>query len=220
MFSQFSPAFISTMRSTLDIDPHLYCAHWASGRNWQPQAISSWPARLEGQDIFIDFRWAEGNYARLAEFAAELIRLRVDVLVTYGTPENPRGQTGHRNPAHHNARQRRRRRHGYRSEPRAPRVAATAIIEGQTRGRKLSGHKRASDPAIAPRWSACPDGNASQALPERGIPWRRPWTTTRSGRLRSTKRLNRCGSTPARATQQSMWSAPRAIWFSRLLNLA
>jgi hypothetical protein len=64
------------MRSTLDIDPHLYCAHWASGRNWQPQAISSWPARLEGQDIFIDFRWAEGNYARLAEFAAELIRLR------------------------------------------------------------------------------------------------------------------------------------------------
>jgi ABC-type uncharacterized transport system substrate-binding protein len=74
------------MRSTLDIDPHLYCAHWASGRNWQPQAISSWPARLEGQDIFIDFRWAEGNYARLAEFAAELIRLRVDVLVTYGTP--------------------------------------------------------------------------------------------------------------------------------------
>jgi hypothetical protein len=67
------------MRSTLDIDPHLYCAHWASRRNCalgcrrQPQAISSWPARLEGQDIFIDFRWAERNYARLAEFAAELI---------------------------------------------------------------------------------------------------------------------------------------------------
>jgi putative ABC transport system substrate-binding protein len=34
----------------------------------------------------IDFRWAEGNYARLAEFAAELVRLRVDILVTYGTP--------------------------------------------------------------------------------------------------------------------------------------
>jgi putative tryptophan/tyrosine transport system substrate-binding protein len=41
---------------------------------------------VEGQNILIDFRWAEGNYARLAEFAAELIRLKVDILVTYGTP--------------------------------------------------------------------------------------------------------------------------------------
>jgi hypothetical protein len=112
MFSQFSPAFISTMRSTLDIDPHLYCAHWASRRNCalgcrrQPQAISSWPARLEGQDIFIDFRWAERNYARLAEFAAELIRLRVDVLVTYGTPGTLAATATLPN---HNARQRRRR---------------------------------------------------------------------------------------------------------------
>jgi putative ABC transport system substrate-binding protein len=41
---------------------------------------------VEGQNIFIDFRWAEGNYVRLTEFAAELIRLKVDILVTYGTP--------------------------------------------------------------------------------------------------------------------------------------
>jgi putative ABC transport system substrate-binding protein len=41
---------------------------------------------VEGQNVFIDFRWAETNYARLAEFAAELVRLRVDILVTYGTP--------------------------------------------------------------------------------------------------------------------------------------
>jgi putative ABC transport system substrate-binding protein len=41
---------------------------------------------VEGENVFIDFRWAEGNYARLAEFAAELVRLRVDVLLTYGTP--------------------------------------------------------------------------------------------------------------------------------------
>jgi putative ABC transport system substrate-binding protein len=41
---------------------------------------------VEGENILIDFRWAEGNYARLAEFAAELIRLKVDMLVTYGTP--------------------------------------------------------------------------------------------------------------------------------------
>jgi putative tryptophan/tyrosine transport system substrate-binding protein len=41
---------------------------------------------VEGDNIFVDFRWAEGNYVRLAEFAAELVRLKVDLLVTYGTP--------------------------------------------------------------------------------------------------------------------------------------
>src|SRR5262245_38520228 len=41
---------------------------------------------IEGERIPIDFRWAEGNYARLTEFAAELVGLKVDLLVTYGTP--------------------------------------------------------------------------------------------------------------------------------------
>jgi putative ABC transport system substrate-binding protein len=41
---------------------------------------------IEGENIFIDFRWAEGNYARLVEFATELVRLKVDLLATYGTP--------------------------------------------------------------------------------------------------------------------------------------
>jgi putative ABC transport system substrate-binding protein len=41
---------------------------------------------VEGQNIAIEFRWAEGKYARLPELAAELVRLKVDVIVTYGTP--------------------------------------------------------------------------------------------------------------------------------------
>ena len=41
---------------------------------------------VAGENILVDFRWAEGNYARLAEFATELVRLKVDLLVTYGTP--------------------------------------------------------------------------------------------------------------------------------------
>jgi hypothetical protein len=41
---------------------------------------------VEGQNILIDFRWAEADYAKLPELAAELIRLKVDLLVTYGTP--------------------------------------------------------------------------------------------------------------------------------------
>ncbi len=34
----------------------------------------------------IEFRWAEGKYDRLPDLAAELVRLKVDVLVTQGTP--------------------------------------------------------------------------------------------------------------------------------------
>jgi putative ABC transport system substrate-binding protein len=41
---------------------------------------------VEGQNIAIEYRWAEGRYERLPGLAAELVRLRVDVLVTHGTP--------------------------------------------------------------------------------------------------------------------------------------
>jgi putative ABC transport system substrate-binding protein len=41
---------------------------------------------VEGENIVIEFRWADENYDQLADLTAELIRLRVDVLVTYGTP--------------------------------------------------------------------------------------------------------------------------------------
>jgi putative ABC transport system substrate-binding protein len=41
---------------------------------------------VEGENIVIEFRWAEENYDHLAGLAAELIRLKPDVLVTYGTP--------------------------------------------------------------------------------------------------------------------------------------
>ena len=39
----------------------------------------------EGSNLTIDFRWAEGDADRLAELARDLIRLRVDVLVTQGS---------------------------------------------------------------------------------------------------------------------------------------
>jgi len=41
---------------------------------------------VEGKNIVIDYRWAEGRYDRLADFAGELVRLKVAVLVTHGTP--------------------------------------------------------------------------------------------------------------------------------------
>ncbi len=41
---------------------------------------------VEGKNIAIEFRWADGKYERLPELAAELVRLKVDVIVTAGTP--------------------------------------------------------------------------------------------------------------------------------------
>jgi putative ABC transport system substrate-binding protein len=41
---------------------------------------------IEGRTVAIEYRWAEGRYEHLAEIAAELVRLKVDVIVTYATP--------------------------------------------------------------------------------------------------------------------------------------
>jgi ABC-type uncharacterized transport system substrate-binding protein len=56
------------------------------------KAIESFRAGLrefgyvEGTNIDIVFRWAEGNYDRLPQLVAELIATNVDVLITHGTP--------------------------------------------------------------------------------------------------------------------------------------
>ena len=39
---------------------------------------------IDGKNIAIEFRWAEGNYDRLPDLADELARLRPDVIVTLG----------------------------------------------------------------------------------------------------------------------------------------
>jgi putative ABC transport system substrate-binding protein len=39
----------------------------------------------EGKNLVIEFRWAEGKYDRLPELAAELVGLKVDVIVTHST---------------------------------------------------------------------------------------------------------------------------------------
>jgi len=41
---------------------------------------------VEGQNIVIEYRWAEGRAERLPDLAAELVRLKVDVIVAGGTP--------------------------------------------------------------------------------------------------------------------------------------
>ena len=62
-------------------------------------AASSWASRLEalrsglrnlgyeqGKNIVIEDLWAEEHYDRLPNLAAELVRRKVEVILTYGTP--------------------------------------------------------------------------------------------------------------------------------------
>ncbi|MDP2639522.1 MAG: ABC transporter substrate-binding protein, partial [Betaproteobacteria bacterium] len=41
---------------------------------------------VEGRSVLIEYRWAEGKYERFPTLIAELIALKVDVIVTAGTP--------------------------------------------------------------------------------------------------------------------------------------
>ena len=41
---------------------------------------------VEGQNLTIEYRFAEGQYDRLPGLADELVRLKVDVIVAAGTP--------------------------------------------------------------------------------------------------------------------------------------
>ena len=58
----------------------------SEARLWQPFRVElgkrGW---IEGKNILIESRWAEDNAVRLPELAADLVRLRVDVIVTRGS---------------------------------------------------------------------------------------------------------------------------------------
>src|SRR3979411_1571292 len=41
---------------------------------------------VEGQNIVIDYRFAEGRFDRLPDLAAELVRLKVDLMIAVATP--------------------------------------------------------------------------------------------------------------------------------------
>src|SRR5271157_3298555 len=41
---------------------------------------------IENRTVAIDYRWADGRDEQFADIAAEFVRLKVDVIVTSGTP--------------------------------------------------------------------------------------------------------------------------------------
>ena len=62
-------------------DPFGYAPHLQGFR----QGLQDF-GYVEGKNIVVEYRWAEGRYERLPELAGELVRSKVDVIVTHGTP--------------------------------------------------------------------------------------------------------------------------------------
>ena len=57
----------------------------SSGNQWSAAFVQrlrelGW---IEGQTVAIEYRWADGRNDRVAEIASELVRLKVDVIITY-----------------------------------------------------------------------------------------------------------------------------------------
>src|SRR5262249_31608735 len=62
-----------------------------------PSAMRQWIAAfvqrlrelgwIEGRTVAIEYRWAEGRDERYVQIAAEFVRLKVDIVVTSGTPQ-------------------------------------------------------------------------------------------------------------------------------------
>jgi putative ABC transport system substrate-binding protein len=65
-----------------------------STRSAESELVAAFTQRLrelgwiEGRTITIEYRWSEGRAERLDQIAAEFVQLKVDVIVTSGTPQS------------------------------------------------------------------------------------------------------------------------------------
>jgi ABC-type uncharacterized transport system substrate-binding protein len=69
--------------------PRIGCLHAAAPSQFSDTAFRQGLREagfVEGQNVLIEYRWARGAYERLPALAAELVDLRIDLLVPFGTP--------------------------------------------------------------------------------------------------------------------------------------
>jgi putative ABC transport system substrate-binding protein len=71
--------------------PVIGFLHGASSARYEPMVTSfrqglKETGYVDGQNVAIEFRWAEGHYDRLPAMAADFVRRQVAVIVTGGTP--------------------------------------------------------------------------------------------------------------------------------------
>ena len=55
---------------------------------------------IEGQNIASEYRYAEGKLDRFSDYAADLVRLKVDIIVVAGGDGGPGGQAGDQDDSH------------------------------------------------------------------------------------------------------------------------
>jgi len=101
---------------------------------------------IEGQNIRFEFRSAEGHLDRLPELAAELVRLKVDVIVTWFTPTA--WQQNKRRAKSRSVMGRDRRSHRYRAG-REPSSAGRKCHRHRERKRRTGRQERPIDPRHA-----------------------------------------------------------------------
>ena len=55
---------------------------------------------IEGKNILVEYRYAEGKLDRIPSLVAELVQLKVDVLVVSASTSDPRSQAGDQDDSH------------------------------------------------------------------------------------------------------------------------
>ncbi len=87
LFAFFTPAEAQQPKKIPRIG--FLAGGFASASPERPQAFRQGLRELgyvDGKNIIVEYRYAEENAERLAEFAAELVRLNVDLIVSAGPP--------------------------------------------------------------------------------------------------------------------------------------